>query len=366
MKILFKVVSNSTQGIYQHNIICLAEGFKEIGVEFFGNIDYWYNQEDKSYLIKSHHPDFKPDIVIYSSHYIRENLNNELELLPNFISVLIDSEDGFYTVSDLYANYFNFVLRSHYNANRKYASNVYPWAFGLSQRMINTIQETKNSKLQERVFINYRVFYNGRFLARKFLDPILKIKFKLFSKVTDPYDLENIKKNKLDNIYNSYWWQSGCRHDLKYYKLLNESRFTYSFGGPIILKLPLSFSSPFILKLNRKITEFILTYSLFSHLSFINYQFDSWRFWESMISNSIPLHFDFESWNFVLPIMPINGAHYFGVKNIDFKGCASKIISLNSSELNQVSINGSNWALDNYSPKAVSLRLLDIINTYRN
>jgi hypothetical protein len=81
-------------------------------------------------------------------NYIRENLNNELKLLPNYISVLIDSEDGFYTVADLYAKHFNFVLRSHYNSIHKYDNNVYPWAFGISERMINTINETKNTRLR--------------------------------------------------------------------------------------------------------------------------------------------------------------------------------------------------------------------------
>lgn len=32
---------------YFHEFICLAEGFKMIGIEFFGNIDYWnpYNKK---------------------------------------------------------------------------------------------------------------------------------------------------------------------------------------------------------------------------------------------------------------------------------------------------------------------------------
>jgi hypothetical protein len=362
MKILFKVVANTTNGIYQHNIICLAEGFKQMGLQFFGNIDYWFNEEDETYLIQSCYPSFKPDIVIYSSQFIRESFNKEPKILSNHLSVLIDSEDGYYTVSDLYANHFNFVLRSHYNSNRKYPTNVYPWAFGLSERMIKAIKTSKYSTLQERIFINYRVFYNGRYLARKFLDPILKSKFTLYNQITDPYDSEALKKEKISNLEKSYWWQTGCRHDLEYFKLLNGSRFTYSFGGPIIFKLPAIYLSRNVLKLNRKISEVLLKYKLLSSNKFLNYQFDSWRFWETMASNSIPLHFDFESWNFVLPVMPINGVHYFGVVKLNFKECGDKILSLSASDLNQISIDGTNWVLEHYSPKAVSSRLLNIVH----
>ena len=363
MKILFKLSPNKfNQGVYQHNIICLAEGFRKMGLEFYGNIDYWYEEKVEAPLIKVQLDNFEPDIIIYSSHFIRDNFTLEIKTLSNFFSVLIDSEDGFVTVSDLYAKHFNLVLRSHFNSTREYASNVYPWSFGLSERMIKAVEMNQCRCIKDRIFINYRVFYNGRHLARKFLDPILKVRFVLFNEITDPYSSEVLKIRDMKNIQNSYWWQTGCRHDNRYYSLLNESRFTYSFGGPLVLKLPFLITSSYLLKFNRRMTQLLLDYGLLRSSFVINYQFDSWRFWEAMLSNSIPLHFDFESWNFVLPVMPINGTHYYGVHNLDFKGCGDKILSISSSDLNQISVDGAKWALEHYSPLAVSTRLIRMIN----
>lgn len=363
MKILFQIVPNQEdQGVYQHNIVCLAEGFKVLGLEFFGNIDYWYEENSDKPLIKRHSSNFDPDIVIYSSHYIRENFKHGVKTLASHISVLIDSEDGYCTVADLYADNFDFVLRSHFNSNRKYGNNVRPWAFGLSYRMINAIENGRSRIVNDQIFINYRVFYNGRRLARQYLDPLLGVKYDLFCEVTDPYSKEFFKKRDIQNLEKSYWWQTGCRHDEEYFNLLNESRFTYAFGGPIVLKSPYFKSSYDLMKVNRKMTQWFLDQRLLSASFVLNYQYDSWRFWEAMFSNAIPIHFDFESWNFVLPVMPVNGTHYIGVEKLDFQGCGTKIMAYSSSDLDKISANGADWAMEHYSPVAVSRRFLNMID----
>ena len=362
MKVLFKISSNTSQGVYQHGIVCLAEGFSQIGVEYYGNIDYWYIEEEQTFLIQACHQDYKPDVVIYSSHFVRENFNEEKQALSSLFSVLVDNEDGLKTCSDLYAGFFDIVLRSHYNSHHKYEDNVYPWAFGLSERMIKSFNQDYNNQVQERVFTNYRVFYNGRFLAKKFMDPMLKLKFELFNKVTDPYESESDKIKNFDDFRKSYWWQTGCRHDREYFSLLNDSRLTYSFGGPIILNISWLQKSNLWLKLNRNLSQLFLRNKLLRSKSFVNYQFDSWRFWEAMLSRSIPLHFDFDSWNFVLPVMPVNGIHYFGVKELDFEGCAERILKSSTSDLNEISTNGTSWVLEHYSSSAVSKRLLKIVS----
>ena len=89
------------------------------------------------------------------------------------------------------------------------------------------------------------------------------------------------------------------------------------------------------------------------------YQFDSWRFWESLVSGCATMHVDFEKYGITLQEMPINGVHYIGI-DLDNPERILKCLK-DKNQLREIAENGKNWALQYYSPKAVANRFLNML-----
>jgi hypothetical protein len=60
----------------------------------------------------------------------------------------------------------------------------------------------------------------------------------------------------------------------------------------------------------------------------------------------------------LLPVMPVNGEHYFGVR-FDAVDETIDRITADPGVLERVAAAGRQWALEHYSPKALAQRLLD-------
>jgi hypothetical protein len=181
-----------------------------------------------------------------------------------------------------------------------------------------------------------------------------------------PFKSDTIKNenatNQISEADQLYRLQTGFRHDLSYYHKLNSSLLTYSFGGIIYTK-------PFLT--NRLIRPINFLYKLIvsgykfvkmdaDKLVFIN-QYDSWRWWEALYANTCPIHMDFEDWGWVMPVMPENKVHYWGVKKMEFEKSAKQLLQLTRDDILQIGINGRNWAKKHYSPVATAKRLIDLI-----
>lgn len=355
MKIQFYINQyvSPTQSNYAHNIVALAEGFSELNVEFFGNINYWHIIEKNQYLIKKAPVNFNANINIYASDFFifdKSQLNN-LELTK--INVIIDSEDGLITSSKQKAiiEKFDIILRCHYNNNLEYTKNVYPWAFGLTNRMIEGVLENEEELLFDKVLDTFRVPHNLRAKVNKEFYPHLENKYPIEYYFSDTLD----QTESIDLM--SYWSQTGRRHNKDYNRKINNYLFINTVGGIIdIMPIERIIINKFIRKKNRFLSHFYKT-----KYQYI-YQFDSWRFWEGLISNACPIHMDFESWSFVLPEMPKNKEHYWGIPKLSFKENAAELIQLRKNEITGISMRGRFWALEYFSPKPTAQRLLKILN----
>ena len=90
-------------------------------------------------------------------------------------------------------------------------------------------------------------------------------------------------------------------------------------------------------------------------------QYGGWRFFESFLSNTVPIQIDLDYWACEWPVLPIPGEHYWAVKGMDFEGSARELMKLSDQELKRISENGRKWVLDNYSPKPIADRFLSYI-----
>jgi hypothetical protein len=374
MKIKFNLqpYKDPTMAHYQHAALVIAEGLKELGYEFYGNIDFWYDHDVKEYTIKKAPEDFKADIDLFSCWYVIRNRKTFLESVNiSHINILIDAQDGWETPT-LWKEFddFDLILKCHISKPFKtfkdkvnwaeeyyaaYPEKVVPWNFGLSNRLIKYIDKYKSEEPQDQVLINFRMPYAVRKMSVEIIPPLIKHRFKIFNNITDTM----AEKTTSDPL--SYWAQSGRRHNEVYFKDINQSKFTFAFCGKLI---DFAIQQTIGARIDRMIKRirvkianaFGLPPQDNSYQMILNY--GGWRLFESFISNTVPLQMDFEYWHMEWPEMPMDGEHYISVKGLRFKDAAKRILNMSEEERQRISDTGREWCLKHYSPKPIAERFL--------
>jgi len=345
---------NPAEANYQHALVALAEGCRELGLSFCGNIDYWFEPERNDYLIRKDIHQTAAEIHVYDASYFMLHPEGIDQVDFQKINVLTDLMDGFNTFcTDPRFSKFDLILKTHYSKNFKYPKNVRPWAFGLSQRILDQISRSLQVPIGKNILVNYRVPHDIRARAVAELVPVLETNYKIVNQVNAfsvPPDGQEDKH---------YWEQSGRRHYPEFYASLNSSSFTFCFGGSVHFR-PLTLN--FVSKILRQypIIKYKIGLSNLSSCAII-YQYDSWRLWECLASNSVPLHMDFGMYDWVLPEMPVEGVHYIGVGD-SFKRTGESILRLNSGQIRKIAGEGRAWVLEHYSPKPTASRLFKFLS----
>lgn len=349
-------LSSSGYTGYPHLLIALAEGLKALGLEVYSNRSYWCLAPDSEQYLFCNNPDISPDdcsIVIFGDVF-HDNLTTPEELFHSnrkYITVLLEDCDGCVTFS-LKPEYrkCDFIFKAHFNSKLKSPSNVYPWAFGLSERIIEATSNARNFQDRKNtLLVNYR--------HKKFAHSVRKtVDKELLGKMEKFISLDTFIDNTPPTNPYDYWqWRrTGGRHSPTYYQRLQDSAACAAFGGYFVPAFP-----PYPASIITRV--FKAVYSKFGLKSNRIIQWDSWRLWESFASGCVTFHVDFEKYGCQLPVMPENWRHYIGIDldNID------KAISRIQDEpeiLEKVSIQGKLWALEHYSPVATAIRFLKSID----
>lgn len=329
---------------YEHLLVALAEGLTELGVEICGSRNHWPTDLTMTnYLIP-----FRPEVdyrdcraVVFTTvpyYYRRSDLLPQELFSPKrrYRLVLLDGSFGFRTRGyDLPAD---LVLKAHYNRRYQHPSNFRPWQFGLTRRLIESARP--RAERSEEVLVNFRVRHTVRRLAAKTLLPALGRRWLVNDRV-DPFVPPTANARALQ-----LWKLTGRRHYPEYFERLGQSRACSAFGG--YLQTPLTSGPGWI---RAGLNRLLIDTCLHRYCDRI-YQFDSWRFWESLVSGCITLQADFERYGMVLPVMPRNGVHYLGY-DLSSGNCPP--------EQTNVGESGRLWALEHYSPAAVARRFLDLL-----
>jgi hypothetical protein len=87
-------------------------------------------------------------------------------------------------------------------------------------------------------------------------------------------------------------------------------------------------------------------------------RWNSWRFWESLAADCVTFYVSFEKYGFVLPTLPKNWEHYIEIDLDDIQASINKIAA-QPDILEKISLQGKEWAIENYSPKVVALRFME-------
>jgi hypothetical protein len=343
---------------YFHEIIVLAEGFKELGFKLSGNVNYWQDYKSKEYLInKSEEDDY--EIAIYDYRYVKsfEHLLFR-NGYPNFnldsINILVDRNDWISPIWNKNTNYkiFNLILGCHTIKDFKYPKNYIPWVMGLSNRMIKAIDDTSSEILHKEIGHNFRVWHN---LRKLFINEIESTENNF--PVNQRLSINPKKNNNLENYF--YYKKTTRRHSLEYYKIINSSLMFLGFGGYIETSPKIYQPYSLIDKIRRKPNNLMANYNRLKY-SFV-FQWDSFRMWELFYSNTCPIFLNFEKFNFLLPHMPKENEHYLAIDDYSWSSFEKKLNNISESEIIQIGANGKKWVMENYSPKMISKYLLNLL-----
>lgn len=339
---------------YHHSLVAIAEGLRELGVPLFANRDYW--PVAGGFLLRESDVDFRDcDVVVFDSDFYLLSLEH---LLPpdlfdpgaRYTLVFVDHGDGQHTDGmrpEL--RQAQVVLKSHYNRKFRNPSNYVPWQFGLTRRIMDAVAPRAAADRRPAFLHSARVSHSLRHLAAQRIAPIFRALLEEDATVDDFADV-----SAMSPADRELWAQTGRRHYPAFYRRLSEVVACFAFGGHL-----LKFFSDRDSVLEDVLYRINWRVPIFAHDRI--FQFDSWRFWESMAAGCATVHVDLSHYGAVLPVMPTNGLHYVGVDFNDLDGLQRTLRSQGRRWLDDTGAAGREWVLANYAPSSVAERFLDVV-----
>lgn len=320
---------------YSYIVFCLADGLSQLGIPIFSNIDYEnqlisnfkFEASDSKYIFE------KSDYVVLDLSDQQFYGTIDLKIPSEKMSIAFSMRDNsnFVYLDDIP------LFCTHQNQYFQAPGWRIPWAFGLSQRMMDELANTSNKERNRCILNNFRPSMNQdlRSCLDFILIPSLQKYFELDSRITE----------------------EGRWGEL-YFKKLQTSLGCLAYGGYFQQNL---LKNSFL----RNHDDFYNSHKNYRYFrDIVILRWDSWRFWESLASGCLTFHLDFEKYGLNLPVIPENWKHYIGFNLEDIKSDIERLVD-EQDKIPEISQNGREWAFKYYSPKAVAEKFLDFLDDYR-
>ncbi len=335
---------------YHHALVGFAEGLHQLGIKTASNVDYWFEPHDGKPLLR-HDPAVSPEdaellVVDHEWFWYADSFPAQcLAPKPNQKTLFFDHDDGTVTHSwDAAARRFDVIAKSHMVSSIWYPANVTPDTFSLTGRIITAVADTFGNERRATLLSNSRVGHMVRDLANS------QVVAALPSSVTIDATVEAIDAAPQNPAEASLWHQTGYRHRSSYFQRLTESRACAAFGGGLIGKFPTNPAIP--LRMPHRAVNRVFSRRLV--------QWDSWRFWESLVAGCVTLQLDFDKAECRLPVPPVNGVHYLGFE-LESKHKWALDVLADSEACARIGEDGRAFALEHYSAEPRARRILQAI-----
>ena len=348
---------------FQDLIINIATGMQQLGIKYYASNNYWQPSPEGGFLLTadpdvSHHD---CDVVVVERQWYEKYGCLPADLFASnrqYKTVYLDCEDGIAGIRTAAwkreFRQFDFILRPHYANHTRYPDNVYPWAFGLSARVLQELNFVPYADRKASVLVNFRhkkFTHSLRRYVQKHLVPQLESYLAIDTSADDLTQVER------DPYHYLQWVQTGRRHYPSYYRRLQQSAACACFGGFFLAPGIADYKDPMAYYSAKIIGELGIKTNRIG-------QWDSWRFWESLAAGCITLHVDLAKYGFELPVMPKNWQHYVG---IDLDNIAESVARIADQPelMAEISAAGRAWAIANYAPKPTALRFLELVSNFK-
>ena len=365
------------EGNLQEDVITLAEGLRELGIPFSGNCDYWLESTTPGDYLIRHDPEIRADdadvvVVSYSWPFWIRMKTFDLVRRPlpeglfkagrRYRTVYMDSHDGHRTVSwEPAFRQFDLILRSKLNRRAWRPENMRPWVLGFTNRILKATSGGAPFEKRDRtILINFGASHPYPHGTRDTAARVFEPKIRKILSINRTQD--DLRKEPSDPYEALMWRQTGGRYSRAYYNRLKQTQAVACFCGELIPPMPYQHPECYLVggnkaKLRRTFYEILARFDPRSPRSV---QWDSFRFWETLCAGAVAFNIDLEQYGAEIPVMPRNWEHYIG---IDF-GRVDEVIEKLTGErelLARIAVAGREWALQNYSPKAMAERFLTLI-----
>lgn len=325
----------SNSSTFSYAATCLADGLNQLGVPVFANIAY------KEPLISEFAFENTADlaareqalcmVVDLQNCYSYCNQVVKFEPMHARMFLLCMADE----VSTFCADGVESLLAAHENRFWKLHGVRMPIGFGLSSVMIQQTADLNPDLPRVEQFLHsFRPSLNQsvRACLELALMPKLSAHIPVHRELT----------------------RQGGRWDMAYYDLLRTSRGCLAYGGTFVQDLS---CNDFLMQ-NEQIRRFAGCVT--RQMDTVVLRWDSWRFWESLVSGCVTLQLDFDLYGFELPVMPENWKHYIGIDLANMDTFLERMMD-ERARLPEIAWCGREWALTHYSPQAVAQRFLALL-----
>jgi hypothetical protein len=352
-------IDSAEKAFFLHESICLAEGLRELGIEFYSNINYWQTSLGEDDYLFKFDPTIMPEdcsVVIFDHHWFCNENPFPQEIFHKnrkYITVYLDWSDGNRTLGwEPEFQQFDFVLRSHFSTKFKHPKNFTPWGFGISQRILDKTSHALDFGDREQcLLVNFRNHPRYIHTVREAFYQKIAPQIQPVLPINDFTELLAVPS--AGSYEHLLWLMTGRRHYSSYYDRLKRTAACACFGG--YFEFP--WNTYRMSRINYGLRRVLRRTGMKTQ---IVTQWDSWRLWESFAAGCATFHLDFEKYGFLLPVMPQNWQHYIGLDLDNIKVTMERLVE-EPDILEKIANEGRTWAIKHYSPVPTAQRFLQTL-----
>ena len=299
----------------QHTCVVFAQGLKKLALPYFGNIPFLKNYINDEYLIDTHGEFHKNTIIVTNCpHRFEHDL---IQFYKNGHKIIIfDTRDEWNRHEwDKYIPLATYFYRSSYHISNT-IHNLYPFAFALSNRIIQATENGNINKWENRknvILESHRVTNHSvrNYVKHYYLSGKCPISIEMYN--------DNFKEPIVGKEEYFHWCQTGRRHSIEYYNKLLSVQMIDAHGG-------------------------------YFHQDKI-VQVDSWKLWEGFAAGCLVIAIDFKHYNIKLPFELIGYEHYIPIQYDKLEQCYEKLNKLTVAEKKKIAETGREYVLKHYCPE---------------
>tara|TARA_B110000003_G_scaffold202232_1_gene200892 strand:- start:4757 stop:5845 length:1089 start_codon:yes stop_codon:yes gene_type:complete len=345
-----------------HVLVCtaLAQGLRGLGHKVVANTTMW----NESLFPPCDGTGWDFEILDYRYAYHVPTWSFEFRHNNTKPKILVDQMPAMNLTSPwLFHNWINrvdLILTTHGVIPRKkqFERKVVRWGLGLIDEVMGQIDETRTGEVVPSIdpWKSWRNEHSARRMVSEIFERdgvAHRIKTKIVEDDTPPLVCT----------------EGLSRFNKRYFEYMNRQRLTLAFCGhlesrPVKIGWKATSNSPSAFRLKDRIEKAIwkrMRRNAISGNTHSILQWDSYRFWESLYSDSIPITFDFEYWGINTEVQPKAFEHYVPFRNCG-KALFESIEGMDEEKLLLISKQGQEFFLKHHSPIAKAKRLLQCLN----